>query len=175
MTTYLSNDKITLRALEPEDLEIMFRWENDSEFWKYGSTLEPYSKYLIKQYIAYSDKTIYEKKQLRLIIELKNKSVVGCIDLFDFDAHHSRAGIGLLIDRNFQHQGFADMALKLLCHYAFSFLQLHQLYAHIPATNAYCLQLFRHNNFSECGIFKEWLHNENAFTDVHVFQKIAAK
>ena len=65
---FLRNDFMTLRALEPEDLEIMYRWENDSSLWMYGSTMEPYSRYTIKQYIANSDKTIYEKKQLRLMI-----------------------------------------------------------------------------------------------------------
>ena len=30
----LSNDRVRLRALEPEDLELLYRWENDP--WSYG-------------------------------------------------------------------------------------------------------------------------------------------
>lgn len=168
---FLRNDFMTLRALEPEDLEIMYRWENDSSLWMYGSTIEPYSRYAIKQYIANSDKTIYDKKQLRLMIELKDKSVVGCIDLFDFDAHNSRAGVGVLIDKAFQHRGYATAALELLCRYAFNFLNLHQLYAHIPTINSYSLKLFEKNGFTKCGLMRDWMRNGDRYLDVAIYQK----
>ena len=35
----LSNDRVRLRALEPEDLELLYRWENDPELWEVGNTL----------------------------------------------------------------------------------------------------------------------------------------
>lgn len=34
----LENERIVLRALEPEDLEVLFRWENDASLWELGST-----------------------------------------------------------------------------------------------------------------------------------------
>lgn len=140
---YLKNDVITLRALEPEDLEQFYSWENDSTLWSVSSAVEPYSRYIIKEYIAYSDKTIYEKKQLRLIIErTADKVVIGAIDLFDFEPHHLRAGVGVLIDKKFQNQGFGKEALQLLITYAFDFLKLKQLYAHIPVVNVTSISLF---------------------------------
>lgn len=48
----LSNDRVRLRALEPEDLELLYRWENDPELWEVGNTLAPYSRYILKEYIA---------------------------------------------------------------------------------------------------------------------------
>ena len=35
----LENERVCLRALEPEDLELLYRWENDSELWEVGNTL----------------------------------------------------------------------------------------------------------------------------------------
>ncbi len=32
----LKNDLFYLRALEPEDLEILYKWENDSSVWAAG-------------------------------------------------------------------------------------------------------------------------------------------
>ena len=55
----LSNDRVRLRALEPEDLELLYRWENDPELWEVGNTLAPYSRYILKEYIAGSDRSIY--------------------------------------------------------------------------------------------------------------------
>ena len=62
----LSNDRVRLRALEPEDLELLYRWENDPELWEVGNTLAPYSRYILKEYIAGSDRSIYEGFQVRI-------------------------------------------------------------------------------------------------------------
>ena len=50
-TRFLEDEVIRLRALEPEDLELLYRWENDSALWEFSSTLAPFSRYLLKEYI----------------------------------------------------------------------------------------------------------------------------
>ena len=47
MMRYLSDEQIRLRALEPEDLEVLYRWENDSSLWEVGNTLAPFSRYVL--------------------------------------------------------------------------------------------------------------------------------
>ena len=42
--TYLTGKKIALRAIEPEDLDDLYRWENDSSLWIYGCTIAPFSR-----------------------------------------------------------------------------------------------------------------------------------
>ena len=39
---WLENDTIRLRALEPEDLDLLYAWENDTSLWEFGSTLVHY-------------------------------------------------------------------------------------------------------------------------------------
>ena len=51
-TTYMHNKEIRLRAPEPEDLELMYRIENMPELWNISNTTVPYSRFLLKQYIA---------------------------------------------------------------------------------------------------------------------------
>ena len=46
---YLTGKQIELRAVEPEDLDALYRWENDSSLWIYGSTVSPFSRYLLKR------------------------------------------------------------------------------------------------------------------------------
>ena len=48
---FLESENLLLRALEPEDLDILYEWENDPELWKYGSTLTPYSKFALRDYL----------------------------------------------------------------------------------------------------------------------------
>ncbi len=170
---YLENSVIRLRALEPEDLDIMYRWENNSAMWDVSLATEPYSRYILKEYIAYSDKTIYEKGQLRLMIELKDTGeTVGAIDLFDFEPHHLRAGVGILVDERYRRNGYAAMALNLLCDYAFNFLYLNQLYAHVPVINQGSIVLFSHGGFERVGTLKQWVRSGGRFVDVEVLQKL---
>ena len=169
----LANHTIRLRAPEPEDLDKLYKWENDASLWESGGTLSPYSRYELKQYIAEAGKDIYERKQLRLIIELKETHIaIGTIDLYDFDPHHHRAGVGILVDTAYQKQGFAKSALNLLADYAFSFLKIHQLYAHIPETNLPSLHLFKQCGFETTGLLKDWLLTTNGYRDVSIVTRI---
>lgn len=41
MSQLLSNDTISLRPLEPTDLNTLYTWENDSELWAVSDTPAP--------------------------------------------------------------------------------------------------------------------------------------
>ena len=41
---WLDGRRVRLRALEPEDLEALYGWENDPATWEQGCTLAPYSR-----------------------------------------------------------------------------------------------------------------------------------
>ena len=43
---------VKLRALEPEDLEILYTIENNQSEWNVGATNVPYSRYVLRDYIA---------------------------------------------------------------------------------------------------------------------------
>jgi Acetyltransferases, including N-acetylases of ribosomal proteins len=163
----LQNNHIYLRAPEPEDLDILYKWENDSTLWKFGSTLSPISKFTLKEYIANSNLDIFEAKQLRLMIILKDsKQPIGTIDLFDFDPFHRRAAIGILVDASVQKQGMGTETLELIKNYCFKFLQLHQIYAHVPSANTPSLHLFDKCGFIRNGLLREWLNTGNGYEDV---------
>ncbi|PKP15239.1 MAG: GNAT family N-acetyltransferase, partial [Bacteroidetes bacterium HGW-Bacteroidetes-23] len=89
----LQGKHVYLRALEPDDLEFVYRLENDTSVWEVSQTQTPYSMFLIKSYLENAHKDIYEAKQLRLAI-CKNETfeAIGLIDLFDFDPKNNRAG-----------------------------------------------------------------------------------
>ena len=39
MTNPMENELIRLRALEPDDVQVLYKWENDTEVWKVSNTL----------------------------------------------------------------------------------------------------------------------------------------
>ena len=170
----LTGTAIYLRALEPEDLDFIHGVENDERIWEVSNTQTPYSKYLIKQYLANAHQDIYEAKQLRLVIcELNSTKAVGLIDLFDFDPRNHRAGIGILIkntaDRN---RGIGKEALELLINYSFHKLNLKQIYANIDTKNEASLRLFATFGFEKIGIKKDWNLVRGQYRDEVMMQLI---
>jgi diamine N-acetyltransferase len=172
----LENEHVKLRSLEPTDLDLLFSIENDSQYWDVSNTLTPFSRDVLSKYLKNAHQDIYEAKQLRLVITRKSDSlVVGLIDLFDFNPQHERAGIGILILKNFQRQGYAQSTLELFLNYAFEQLDLQQLYADIPADNKSSLALFNKMNFKKIGIKKSWIKVKGKFKDVVILQILNPK
>ena len=67
-TSYFINDRIYLRAIEPEDLDIMYAMENDPQTWDITNFTVPYSRYALRQYIENSQCDMFADCQLRLMI-----------------------------------------------------------------------------------------------------------
>ena len=173
MITKLEMGNIRFRALEPDDIELLYTWENDAEIWEVSNTYEPFSKYVLAQYIKESQRDIYETKQVRMIIETLEGKAVGAIDLFDFDPFHFRAGVGILIhDKKDRKLGYATDALQLLCSYAANHLRLHQLFANISVDNLVSIQLFKKNGFELTGTKKDWRRTMDSWKTELFFQKI---
>ena len=168
----LENEEIRLRAIEPEDLNRLYLWENNSQLWDAGNTRNPYSKFMLKQYIAESERDIYESKQLRLMmVSIKTGKTVGTVDLFDFDIHNSRIALGLFVDVSFQGNGYAKTSLRLVEEYIFEYLKINQLYVHIAINNIASIGMFEQENFEKTGILKDWIKTIDGFENIVVFQQ----
>ena len=175
----LISSTIKLRALEPEDLELMYAWENNPDVWKVSNTLSPFSRFILKQYLENAHQDIYEAKQLRLMIDLRGDTnglileTVGSVDLFDFDPFHMRAGVGILINKlEYRNKGYAKEALRLLIEYCFEHLHIHQLYCNILSENESSIKLFKQAGFAQCGMKKQWIKTKNGWADELMLQLI---
>ena len=177
----LVGELIQLRALEPSDLNCLYRWENDTTVWSVSGTLAPFSRYVLEQYLASSHQDIYTNKQLRLMIELnymdeedrEGVRSIGCIDLFDFDPKNRRAGVGILIaDRNDRGKGYATEALHLLVEYCFDVLDLHQVYSNVRVDNEQSVALFKKLGFEVTGLKQDWIFDGGRYYDEYTMQMI---
>lgn len=173
----LENDIVKLRALEPEDIDTIYKWENDTNVWKVSNTIAPFSKYILNRFIEEQQYDIFETKQLRLIIESKSHGMpVGAIDLFDLDPYNRRAGVGILIyDDKDMGQGYASSALSILIRYSFQVLNLNQLYCNIPYSNHRSLTLFKSKDFNIIGLKKEWIKTTSDWQDDYMLQLLNPK
>ena len=162
--------EIQLRAMEPEDLELLYEVENDRSMWHVGISNVPYSRYLLRDYIAKSVGDIYTDQQVRLIMEDQHGQMVGIIDLVNFDAAHRRAEVGIIVRQEYRQKGYATAALKETFDYAIRILHLHQLYAIVATDNEPGLNLFMKMGFQHTSDLKEWLFDGEKYHDVTILQ-----
>lgn len=166
------NERIHLRAPEPDDLDTLFDWENNPSVWKVSGTSSPFSKNTLRNYLD-SIHDIFTDKQLRLIIQENNGRPLGCVDLFDFDPMNKRAGVGVLIaEVENRNKGFASDALDIVIEYAFFHLNLHQLYCTIQTSNKNSIKLFTKKGFKQVGTFSDWMNTKDGYEDAIFMQLI---
>ena len=169
----LEGELTRLRALEAEDVDLLYVWENDPAVWGVSGTLAPFSRHTLRRFLDEQRFDLYAARQLRLVVETLDGRAVGLVDLFEFEPVDLRAGIGILIhgagDRG---RGFASDALDVLCRYARQVLGLHQLWCSVAPDNAASLTLFRRAGLVECGRKREWRRTPDGWADELLLQKI---
>lgn len=164
--------EITLRAIEPEDIDAIFRWENDPSLWESSESHAPFSRHLLKSYIANSiEQDIFASREARLMA-YDGVVAVGCADLFRYDPFHCHAELGVLVDSAFRRMGYGTAMVNALIEYCRDALHIHSLTADIAADNMASIRLFERCGFSRVGVKKEHLKLKNNWIDVFIYQII---
>ncbi|MBT8284631.1 MAG: GNAT family N-acetyltransferase [Flavobacteriaceae bacterium] len=168
----LKGKKVNLRALEPEDLDFLYLLENDTRLWEISGTQYPYSRHVLKQYLDNAHRDIYEVKQLRLAICDMDGSLLGLIDLFEFDPKHERVGLGLVIlKQEDRKKGMGMEAVDLVTNFAFTSLNVRQVYANVIEDNIPSIKLFEKLGFTRTAVKKDWIRWQGSYKDQYLFQK----
>ncbi len=162
---------VEIRELSFEDFDLLLEIENDKNVWKVSNTTSEFTKDEIEYFISKNTIDGLNDGQKRWVISLDNKSI-GFIDLFDFDAKNKRAGIGIIIHKDYRNKGFAKIALEKFILFSKNKLNLHQLYCSILTDNTYSTSLFTKQGFKESGIRKDWTFHEGEYFDEIFFQLI---
>ena len=164
----LTGNQVTLRAMEPSDVDLLYKWENDTELWNCSSATVPYSRYDLQNYVNHSG-NLFETGQLRLMIDLVDShTTIGCIDFYDFQPRFLRGEVAFLIDRPYQRKGYASEALNLLKDYLFNFLHIHQVYAYVLQDNTTSLGVCHNAGFEEKVLLSDWFCDDKGWHDAYL-------
>ncbi|WP_281723849.1 GNAT family N-acetyltransferase [Hoylesella shahii] len=167
----MNHPHVILRAMEPEDLDTLYKIENNQELWAVSATNVPYSRFALHEYVETNTNDIYTDKQVRLMIDNDAGETVGIIDLMNFSPQHSRAEVGIVIMKPHRQKGYATAAMEKLVAYARQTLHLHQLFLVTECDNESCLLLFEKLGFEKTALLKQWLQQkEGVYKDACLMQ-----
>ena len=159
---------VTLRAIEPEDLDLMYRIENDPTVWQHGSSRQPLSRYAMREFILQSQSDIFKDEQLRLTI-LSEGRAVGFLDLCQFSPLHQRAEVGIVVSAATRRRGIARQALLALMNYIKANLPIRIIYAVVAEGNEPALRLFPSAGFTHQALLPSWVVVGQQPTDAHLW------
>lgn len=167
---------LRLRAVEISDANLIYKWENSYSLWGVSATRAPFSHYAIEQYVKTTqNEDIYSSKQVRFMIDIdKDNKVetIGCVDLYELDPQHQRAGVAIFIQEgDYRRKHIALNSLNWISKYALEILNLHQLFAHVAQDNHASINLFTKAGYKHTASLKDWIKKSNEYIDVLVFQK----
>jgi diamine N-acetyltransferase len=171
---FLKGKITSIRALEPADADLLYRWENDQALWPVSFTQVPFSRFILEEFVNAAHNDIYINKQLRLMVnDLVSGETIGIIDLFEFEPGHARCGVGIYINESSRQKGHAAECIDMIKNYCFSILHLKQLFVHVNVTNTPSINLFEKAGFEKNGLKKCWNKTGlNTYEDVWFLQCI---
>lgn len=165
-----------LRPVEPEDLQLLYSIENDTELWDVSNNNGPYSHYALKQYIA-NQASVYDSGEMRFIIDRSNNPQsdshpIGIVDLINYCPLNARAEVCIALLKEHRNQGYALQALQLLHHYATERLRIHSLHALISPQNVRSIQLFTKAHYKHIATLPDWQFSKGEYHQIDLFQHI---
>lgn len=160
---------VRLRAVEPSDIDMMLKAENDADSWRDSDIYAPYSRVMLEKYVRNYSANPFDEGQLRLIAEDEQSGeTVGIADFFEISLRHSRCFVGIYILPEHRGHGFGTSTILAMGRYAEKYLMINTLAAHVVTENERALNLFKKCGFRQCGLLPHWHHSAGHFHDLHL-------
>lgn len=145
-------EKVLLRAMEPEDMEMLWETINNPEIeHMVGGWSFPVSKH---EQMQWYERVFADKQNIRLIIEiLETGEAIGMISLTDIDWKNRSAITAIKLKETApKKKGYATDALFVLMKFSFEELQLYRLSCEVLEYNSASIRLHQ-----KCGARREGL------------------
>ncbi|MDE5773809.1 MAG: GNAT family N-acetyltransferase [Muribaculaceae bacterium] len=161
---------ITLRALEPEDADLMYRAENELTATLQSDSPAPYSRRMLVEYAMTYDADPFRSGQLRLIAVDQENTPVGILDYYDISARDSHAWVSCLVLPEYRGQNIGKEMIAAGVGYAVNRLGLTSLAAIVHTDNIPSLRVFGYAGFQKIGILEKWHFSNGTLRDVALLQ-----
>lgn len=164
--------KIIFRAVEPEDIDLLFSVENDISAWFSSETTAPLSRHLLLQYALSYRAAPFDDGQLRMIaLDAATSLPIGIADFYDLSAIHRHSLIGIYILPYYRNNGWATVLINAMAEYASNNLSLKELAARIASSNEPALKAFLNSGFIKAGELKQWYLSGEKMMDITILQR----
>jgi RimJ/RimL family protein N-acetyltransferase len=164
---FLVGERVYLRPLDTDDLELCLKWINDPEITSTLTMRFPMSRTQEQSWIVSHYK---DQSDVPLAIVIKNNDQhIGNCGLHSIDYVNRLAEFGILIgQKNEWGKGYAQEAGRLIIDYGFKQLAMHRIYLHVYSHNKRAKRAYEKLGFVVEGTMRESYFRDGRYYDTIV-------
>lgn len=166
----MTDCRLRLRAIEPEDISFITDMENLEDGVGYSQRIAPLSYQSVRTYVMTCDPDPFVSGQLRLLIADDSGDRIGLLDFYDISAINRNAMIGIIIAPEKRNRGLCSRSLLLAAGFARRRLRLETLGALVSVKNLASLRAFGKAGFLVCGTLRKWWRTPDEVEDCNFLQ-----
>jgi RimJ/RimL family protein N-acetyltransferase len=156
--------RISLRAIERDDLPRYIVWLNDSEVTYHLLPRLPMN--LEDETDWYERQRKDETTQHFAVVINEEEQLIGSIGLMGINYHEQRAELGIFIgDKTQWGKGYGREAIRLLLGYAFAEMNLHRVFLRVDASHTAAIRSYLSCGFIEEGRLRDTVYHHGYFED----------
>lgn len=165
----LYGERIRLRGVEKEDIDLFVRWLNDPEVTAGISLYRPLSSLEEERWFNQMLERPVDERPLTIEIQQEGGSwlPIGNLGLFDISWRQRSAELGIMIgEKAYWDKGYGSEALGLLLRHAFDTLNLNRVYLRVFANNPRAIRAYEKLGFVLEGRMREAEYRQGEYLDV---------
>ena len=146
----LSGERVVLRALQRDEVEVVAAWEQVPETHRQADDTPWVPRTTAQVLKDYDEGKAFhtDRKQVFFVVAVDGEPVGG-ISLWGIDTHNRKAHLGITTAP--RGRGHGTDAIRVLLHYAFADRGLHRVQLEVLADNAPAIACYRRAGFVEEG------------------------
>jgi len=151
----LIGKKVILEEIDPNSIEQMRKWRNDSDLRRYFREYRYITKDMQEKWYAERGNNTDSRHVYFQIMEIKDdsKELIGCCGLHYIDWRVRSAEFGIFLGKS-RGGGRGKESMLLLFDYGFKELNLHKIWAEVYDFNS-AIDVYRHIGFKDDGILRD--------------------
>ncbi|MCM3240196.1 GNAT family N-acetyltransferase [Heyndrickxia oleronia] len=173
MFPLLETERLSLRKIEKEDAEDIFRCFSDPDVTRYYGQESFTSFEQAEQIIEMFNHNYKERRGIRWGMELKDrKGIIGSIGFNAWVPKYKRAEIGYELHPGFWRKGYASEAVKAVVDYGFNHLDLNRIGAVVFLENTASNDLLIKLGFEKEGVLRNYIYQNGISYDTNVYSLV---
>ena len=159
---------IRLRAREPEDEPLLYKWFNDPEVTEFLTVRYPLSHAREKEFIEHTQTPGYSLASFAVETIAENR-LIGGVGLEGASPENRSATLGIAIgDKQFWNSGYGTDAMRAICRFGFEMMNLHRIALEVYDGNARAQHVYEKIGFQVEGRRRQAHFLRGRYVDVIV-------
>lgn len=171
---YWQGRLVRLRAAEPDDWEVLWRWNRDSEHLRYLECIHPpQSQAAVRRWLEETATRQPKDDEFGVTIETLAGEPVGGLGVHDCDPSAGTFSYGLSIASEHRRRGYASDAIDLVLRYFFEERRYHKAWVQVYSFNEASIRLHERLGFQREGCLRQMLFTRGQHHDIIVLGLLA--